>query len=69
MKRQKILKQERSFVMKNKEICFCNKYYKKKPLNEKNCPICQIPLIFWDFEKDLQNYIFNEKLLWEYHQK
>ena len=40
---------------------------KKQRTNQKNCPICQIPIIFCDFEKDLPNNMFNEKFLWEYH--
>ena len=42
---------------------------KKQRTNQKNCPICQIPIIFCDFEKDLPNNMFNEKFLWEYHNK
>ena len=29
--------------------CFCEKFMKKKSLSEKNCAICQIPLIFCNF--------------------
>ena len=29
--------------------CFCEKFMKKKRLSEKNCAICQIPLIFCNF--------------------
>ena len=80
MKKQKYLKQEKGIVFFLMNVLslgmynghyywFCDKYYKKKCANEKNCPICQIPIIFCDFEKDLPNNIFNEKFLWEYHNK
>ena len=49
--------------------CFCEKYYKKKGSNEKNCDFCQIPYIFSDFEKDITKNIFDEVFLWEYHRK
>ena len=39
--------------------CFCEKFMKKR-LNEKNCAICQIPLTFCNFEKDLNKNMFNE---------
>ena len=77
MKKQKYLKKEKNsiFLMNVLSLitynghyyCFCNKCYKKKCVNEKSCPICQIPIIFCDFEKDLPNNMFNEKFLWEYH--
>ena len=48
--------------------CFSDEE-KKRTSNEKDCPLCQIPLIFCDFEKDLRSNMFNEKFLWEYHNK
>ena len=37
--------------------CFCDEE-KKKTSNERDCPLCQIPFIFCDFEKDLGNNMF-----------
>ena len=42
---------------------------RKKTSNEKDCQLCQILLIFCDFEKDLKNNMFNKNFLWEYHSK
>ena len=42
---------------------------KRKTSNEKDCQLCQILLIFCDFEKGLKNNMFNKNFLWEYHNK
>ena len=39
---------------------------KKRP-TEKNCEICKIPLIFGNFEKDLEKNWFDDVFLWKYH--
>ena len=48
--------------------CFCDKEDKKMP-NKKNCPLCQIPAIFSNFERDLENNMLDESFLWSYHEK
>ena len=47
--------------------CYCEKFGKKKRPSEKNCEICKIPLIFDNFEKDLEKNWFDDVFLWEYH--
>ena len=49
--------------------CFCDKFNIEKKSNENNCPLCQIPLIFFDFRKDLCNNMLEEKFLWDYHSR
>ena len=48
--------------------CFCGeeKFFKKK---QERCFICQITIIFSDFESDLSKNMFNENFLKDYQSK
>ena len=39
---------------------------RKKKKNQERCSICQIPIIFSNFEADLSNNMFNKNFLKEY---
>ena len=39
---------------------------KRKKKNQERCSICQIPIIFSNFEADLSNNMFNKNFLKEY---
>ena len=41
----------------------------KKRLEEINCELCRIPIIFADFEKDIYENIFNDVFLLNYQSK
>ena len=45
------------------------KNMEKKRLEETNCELCRIPIIFADFEEDIYENIFNDVFLWNYHSK
>ena len=45
------------------------KNMEKKSLEEINCELCRIPIIFADFEKDIYENMFNDVFLWNYHSK
>ena len=48
--------------------CFVEKKNskRKKKKNQERCSICQIPIIFSNFEADLSNNMFNKNFLKEY---
>ena len=45
------------------------KNMEKKRLEEINCELCRITIIFADFEKDIYENMFNDVFLWNYHSK
>ena len=45
------------------------KNMEKKRLEETNCELCRIPIIFADFEENIYENIFNDVFLWNYHSK
>lgn len=47
--------------------CYCEKFGEKKRSTEKNCDMCRIPIIFCNFEKDIEKNWFNNAFLWKYH--
>lgn len=46
-----------------------NNWNENNQINENNSPLCQVLVIFSNFEKDLSDNMFDESFVWWYHGK
>ena len=61
-----ILNTINSIIHNGDHYCYYEKFGKKRS-TEKNCKMCRIPMIFCNFEKDIEKNWFDDAFLWEYH--